>query len=53
MSFDDNLLKADNARYLLHPNAHAGQMETHPPRIIVKGDGVYVEDIDEIGRAHV
>lgn len=46
MSFDDNLLKADNARYLLHPNAHAGQMEAHPPRIIVKGDGVYVEDID-------
>jgi adenosylmethionine-8-amino-7-oxononanoate aminotransferase len=46
MRNDTNFLKENNARYLLHPNAHAGQMEAQPPRIIVRGEGVYVEDID-------
>jgi putrescine---pyruvate transaminase len=42
----NNFLKENNARYFLHPNAHPGQMEEQPPRIIVKGEGVWVEDID-------
>jgi len=46
ISNDSNLLKENNARYLLHPNAHPAQMEKDPPRIIVKGEGVWVEDID-------
>lgn len=46
MTADANFLKQQNARHILHPNAHAGQMEETPPRIIVKGEGVYVEDID-------
>ncbi len=45
-SYSDNFLRENSARYLIHPNAHAGQMEATPPRIIVKGDGVWVEDID-------
>jgi putrescine---pyruvate transaminase len=42
----NNFLKENNARYFLHPNAHPGQMEEQSPRIIVKGEGVWVEDID-------
>jgi adenosylmethionine-8-amino-7-oxononanoate aminotransferase len=45
-SFSDNFLKDNNARHFVHPNAHMGQMEENPPRIMVKGEGVYVEDID-------
>ena len=45
-AISDNFLKENNARYFIHPNAHPAQMEEQPPRIIVKGDGVYVEDID-------
>lgn len=45
-TISDNFLKENNARYFLHPNAHPAQMEETPPRIIVKGEGVYVEDID-------
>lgn len=45
-AISDNFLKENNARYFLHPNAHPTQMEEVPPRIIVKGDGVHIEDID-------
>ena len=41
-----NLIRENNARYLLHPNAHPAQMLETPPRIITRGEGVYVEDAD-------
>lgn len=39
-------LRADNARYMLHPMAHPRQMQEQPPRIVAHGDGVWVTDVD-------
>ncbi len=42
----DEFLKAQNARPLWHPMAHPAEMRADPPKIIVKGEGVEVTDID-------
>ena len=46
MSFDPEFLKANNARYLWHPMAFPKAMQDAPPDIIVKGDGVWIWDVD-------
>ncbi len=46
MSFDPAFLKANNARYLWHPMAFPKAMQDSPPDIIVKGDGVWIWDVD-------
>ena len=46
MSFDSKSLKANNARYLWHPMAAPEAMRASPPDIIVKGDGVWIWDVD-------
>lgn len=43
---DDNFLREHNARHQLHPMIHPLISDQHPPQIIVKGDGVFVTDID-------
>jgi adenosylmethionine-8-amino-7-oxononanoate aminotransferase len=39
-------IKADNARYFWHPMAHPRAMEKAPPKIITRGEGVHVYDVD-------
>src|SRR5690242_4827480 len=39
-------LKNENARYQLHPMAHAGSVRQTPPDIIARGDGSFIWDID-------
>ena len=46
MSFDPAYLKDNNARYLWHPMASPKAMHAAPPDIIVKGDGVWIWDVD-------
>ena len=46
MSFDSKFLKANNARYLWHPMAFPKAMQDVPPDIIVKGEGVWIWDVD-------
>ena len=41
-----NFLRENNAKQVWHPMAHPNEMEAQPPRIIVKGEGVTVTDID-------
>jgi len=43
---DDNFLIENNARRIWHPMAHPGDMQAHPPRIIMKGEGIHVTDIE-------
>lgn len=47
----DNFLREQNGRHQLHPMVHPLIIEQRPPRIIVKGDGAYVTDID--GKVYV
>jgi adenosylmethionine-8-amino-7-oxononanoate aminotransferase len=42
----DNFLREHNGRHQLHPMVHPLIIEQRPPRIIVKGEGSYVTDID-------
>ena len=46
MSHDAKFLKDNNARFLWHPMAAPGAMRASPPDIIVRGDGVWIEDVD-------
>jgi adenosylmethionine-8-amino-7-oxononanoate aminotransferase len=46
MNYDIERLKRDNARYLWHPMAHPKAMRDAPPDIIVRGEGVWIWDID-------
>jgi adenosylmethionine-8-amino-7-oxononanoate aminotransferase len=39
-----NFLREMNAKRVYHPMAHPNDMEAHPPRIILRGEGVYVFD---------
>ncbi|OSI79099.1 aminotransferase class III-fold pyridoxal phosphate-dependent enzyme [Bradyrhizobium canariense] len=41
-----NFLIENNARRIWHPMAHPKDMQDHPPRIIMKGDGIHVTDIE-------
>ncbi|NBN65423.1 aspartate aminotransferase family protein [Pannonibacter tanglangensis] len=43
---DMNFLTENNARPIWHPMAHPAEMQASPPRVIMKGDGVTVTDID-------
>lgn len=43
---DRNFLIENNARPIWHPMAHPAAMRERPPRIIVRGEGAYVTDID-------
>jgi adenosylmethionine-8-amino-7-oxononanoate aminotransferase len=44
MDFDQ--IKAANAKYFWQPMAHPRAVEHTPPKVIVRGEGVYVHDID-------
>lgn len=41
-----NFLVENNARRIWHPMAHPKDMRDHPPRIIMKGEGIHVTDIE-------
>ena len=43
---DTNFLAENNARQIWHPMAHPAEMRGAPPRVIMKGDGVHVTDLD-------
>lgn len=43
---DANFLTENNARQIWHPMAHPAEMQASPPRIIMKGEGVHVTDLD-------
>ena len=43
---DSNFLKEHNAKTQWHPMAHPAEMRHSPPRIISKGEGVTVTDIE-------
>ncbi|MEM9107104.1 MAG: aminotransferase class III-fold pyridoxal phosphate-dependent enzyme [Pseudomonadota bacterium] len=45
-SGDQNWLKANNGKHMLHSMQPQALLETAPPVIIKRGDGVYVTDID-------
>jgi putrescine aminotransferase len=42
---DANFLIETNAKAIWHPMAHPAELRAHPPKIIMKGKGVYVTDI--------
>lgn len=43
---DTNFLIENNARYVWHPMANPADMQAHPPRIIERGDGVEIIDLN-------
>jgi putrescine aminotransferase len=43
---DANFLAENNARHIWHPMAHPAEMQASPPRVIMKGEGVHVTDVD-------
>ena len=43
---DTNFLAENNARQILHPMAHPAEMRSQPPRVIMKGQGAYVTDLE-------
>lgn len=43
---DSNFLKANNARHLWHPMAHPADSLDNPPKIIVRGEGIKITDVD-------
>ncbi|MBS4019952.1 MAG: aspartate aminotransferase family protein [Dechloromonas sp.] len=43
---DTNFLAENNARQIWHPMAHPAEMRSQPPRVIVKGEGVHVTDLE-------
>ena len=46
MLHDSNFLKENNARHFWHPMAHPADSLANPPKIIVRGEGVRITDID-------
>ena len=42
---DANFLAENNARHIWHPMAHPAEMRSNPPRVIMKGEGVHVTDL--------
>ncbi|HYW76503.1 MAG TPA: aminotransferase class III-fold pyridoxal phosphate-dependent enzyme [Gammaproteobacteria bacterium] len=44
--YDARFLTENNARPIWHPMAHPAELHAVPPRIIVKGEGVMVTDIE-------
>lgn len=43
---DSNFLKGNNAQHMWHPMAHPADMRANPPKMLVKGEGVKLIDID-------
>jgi adenosylmethionine-8-amino-7-oxononanoate aminotransferase len=43
---DTNFLVENNARQIWHPMAHPREMRDHPPRVIMRGEGVHITDIE-------
>jgi putrescine aminotransferase len=43
---DENFLTENNAKPIWHPMAHPADMRANPPKIIMRGEGVMVTDID-------
>jgi putrescine---pyruvate transaminase len=43
---DSNFLVENNARQIWHPMAHPKEMQARPPRIIMKGEGIHVTDVE-------
>lgn len=43
---DINFLTETNAKPIWHPMAHPAEMRANPPKVIMKGEGVTVTDID-------
>lgn len=43
---DTNFLAENNARQIWHPMAHPAEMRSHPPRVIMKGEGACVTDLE-------
>ncbi|MBB2971569.1 aminotransferase class III-fold pyridoxal phosphate-dependent enzyme [Mesorhizobium sp. RMAD-H1] len=43
---DKNFLIENNAKPIWHPMAHPAEMRGNPPRVIMKGEGAYVTDIE-------
>ena len=43
---DTNFLAENNARQIWHPMAHPAEMRSNPPRVIMKGQGAYVTDLE-------
>ncbi len=43
---DSQFLARQNAKSIWHPMAHPGEMRSHPPKVIMKGAGVSVTDIE-------
>lgn len=43
---DRNFLMENNGKPIWHPMAHPAEMRANPPKVIVKGEGVAVTDLD-------
>ena len=43
---DNNFLVEHNAKPIWHPMAHPAEMRADPPKIVVKGEGVHITDIE-------
>jgi adenosylmethionine-8-amino-7-oxononanoate aminotransferase len=43
---DTNFLAENNARQIWHPMAHPAEMRASPPRVIMKGEGAFVTDLE-------
>jgi putrescine---pyruvate transaminase len=43
---DTNFLIENNAKSIWHPMAHPAEMRANPPKIITKGEGVHVTDVN-------
>lgn len=43
---DTNFLAENNARQIWHPMAHPAEMCSQPPRVIMKGEGAHVTDLE-------
>jgi adenosylmethionine-8-amino-7-oxononanoate aminotransferase len=43
---DTNFLVENNAKRIWHPMAHPAEMRSSPPRVIMKGEGAYVTDLE-------
>ena len=43
---DSNFLVEHNAKVLWHPMAHPAEMRKHPPKVVMKAEGVHITDLD-------
>ncbi len=41
---DTQFFTDHNARHVFHPMGHPAEIQSNPPRIICKGEGVFIED---------